>query len=156
MSRNGFTLVEVLIVGLVLSLVGGAILVLAQTARQVWASTDARLATMTIAQQAINRLTEDLRKACASTVACPAGELQFKRSPDCDPDGPPVTYSLVGNDLEQQEGAGAPIVVVSGLEGFAPSCPTTGRVDLTVTAQTNSIGGPSRQTVVSQVWIQNP
>lgn len=156
-QRQGMTMVEVLIVSLIFALVGGMTLTLAQTNRQVWSRTDAKLVSLTSAQLAMNRLTEELHQACQSTLVCSANELALKRFPACGAADPTVRYKRVGNRLSRQVGAEAPISVTEGLTIFAPSCLSSGVVKLTLTTQAYASGVPSAtQTLESDVWVRNP
>ena len=156
---SGFTLVELVVVGVVLSLMSGAVFALAQTTGLVWSGTDARLASFTQAQKAVNRLSEDLRQACRSTVVCTAGQVTFKRAP-CQAADPVMTYTWASNNLMRQVGGDPPSTVTDGLTALTiPRCDVTNglvMLDLTARARAASGGSSSPQRVVSQVWIEAP
>ncbi len=151
MNRRGLTLIEMLIVGMMLTLVAGALCILAQTGGQIWTRTDAQLASQTMAQQVVDHLAEDLRMASAGSVTCtvPTGDAITMNRFD------PVTRAMVllrytynGTTLFRE---GSPIA--SQVTQFVSTCPERGRVTIAVTVQT----GPSAtHTLTSQVWVRNP
>lgn len=151
----GFTIMEILIAGtVVFVLLGGVMLVLANVSRQIWTRTEPRLVALTDAQRALDRVSEDLRQACLSTVSCPAGQLVFRRSPPACP-GPPITYSLAGTNLTRQVGTAAPVTIATGMTGFAPACASR-LVNLSLTAQVTTPQGQATQTFNSNVWVRSP
>lgn len=177
---GGFTLVEVLVVALIMTLVGGAALVLAQSGRQVSDLTNARLTAMTDAELALSRLTEDLRMASTSSMGGERGiecleevhalpplpgipaRLRFKRvMPDGTLSGM-ILYWLADNQLMASGPVGGERVVASGVTAFDYSSVCNGAANASgmarvrLTAEANSLQGPMTQTVDSQVWIRNP
>jgi hypothetical protein len=147
------------VVGVLFIVIGGMALVLADTGRNVWARTDAQLATLTDAQRALDRLNEDLGRACQSTLnpaSCAAtDQLVFKLSPSC-ATGSAITYMLTGSNLTRQVGAAAPVTVASGLTKFDVQNCSGGLVKVALTAQANTVRGPFSQTLESQIWVRNP
>jgi len=157
MTRRGWTLVEVVIISLVLSVVGGAMLVMAQMSDQIWGRTDVRLTTILNAQRALNRVREDLRKASQASLLpagnCTAATLRFTQPST----GDTITYTLAGNDLTRQIGVAAPVTVASELTAFTPSCQGGGLVRLNLTSQASSTaGGSALQTLETQIWVREP
>lgn len=152
-NRRGLTLVEVLVVTLIFGVVGGILLTVAASGQSAWWMTDAQLLTLTETQRALDRVSEDLRQACQTTVSCPAGQLVFKQSPACA--DPAITYSLSGTNLTRQVGTAVPVTIATGVTGFAvPSC-AGGLVNLSLTAQARTPNGRTlTQTISSQVWVQ--
>jgi len=151
-----FTLVEVMVASVIASMVGGAALLLAQTGRQVWGLTDARLASLTDAQRAIDRVSEDLRNACQATLASAEAQLAFRQAPDCEDEDPTITYRYAAGRLTRQVDEEAPVTVASGLSAFSAAHLGNGLVRLRVTAQSNTQAGNATQTVETGVWVQNP
>jgi len=152
-DRRGLTLTEVLLVCLVFALIGGVSFAMVQSSDQTWRRTEARLATLTQAQMALDRLSEGLRQAKQAGLTCGPSTLTF--TPVGGPPTPPsVTYQLNGTNLVR-EVAGVPQIVASGVQAFAPTCAPGGAVvQLRLTAQVNLWQAP--MTVSSQVWVQNP
>jgi len=154
-NRRGLTFVEVLLVTLIVGMVGGILLMVATSGQSAWLMTDAQLLTLTETQRALDRVSEDLRQACQSTVSCPAGagQLVFKQSPACA--DPAITYSLSGTNLTRQVGTAVPVTIATGVTGFAvPAC-AGGLVNLSLTAQATTPNGRTlTQTISSQVWVQ--
>ena len=160
-QERGFSLVESLVACLILALVGGVILVLSQTTQRVLGVTDAELTNLTDAQQALNRLTEDLHKACQGTLGCAAGQVIFKQpsggSSTCLAGDPNITYALTAGRLTRQVGGGAPVDVATGLTAFTPACQANGVVKLRLTAQMTKPNAPSvTHRLESHVWARNP
>ena len=162
-AREAFTLVEVLVATVLLALVGGVVMTLSTSGRALWVRTDSKLASMTDAQRAVDRLTEDLRKACQNslnppdaTTVCGAGQLSFRQIPSCAAGGPVITYRQAGSSLTRQAGAAAATTVAGNVTAFTPTCQTGGLVRLSLTAQTNSsFGIGAVRTLESTVWVQN-
>ena len=149
---RGLTLTELLCVSLILMLVGGVALVLAQTGGQIWLRTDAQLTSLTQVQRAINLLSKDLREARRAGLTCGPGSTVVL-TPVIGTG--PITYQFSGGQLTKQVGTNAPQVMVSGLTAFTPTCASGGSVvQLRLTAQVNAWSGPS--TLSSQVWVQSP
>jgi hypothetical protein len=153
-APGGFTLVEMLVVGLVtVSVLGGMVLALADSGKRMWTMTDTRVATLTAAQIALDRLTEDLRVAHQANLGCGSDQLAFNPVGG----GLRTTYSRdpVTRLLTRAQGGGNPQIIAADIEAFSPTC-QAGLVKLQLTARVNSPQGPSTQTLNSQVWIQNP
>lgn len=158
---RGLTALELLVVGCVaIVILLGMSAVIAQSGQQVWAHIDGRSATMTITQRAMNRLSEELRRARQPTVSCPqANRLSFIRSDT----GANVQYWCEGCDetgsgmLIRSEG-GVPQVVVSGLASLTLSCPppSDGMMRVRLTAKTGTAPGKSASVLESRVWVRNP
>ena len=154
MGRKGFTFVEVLMVALILALVGGAVMVLAQTGRSIWVNTDARLATMASAGQAVSRITEDLRNACASTLTCAGNSLSFRQVP-CGVADPRITYARVGKTLTRQVEGDTSTIAAPDIVEFSARCANS-MARVMLATQDDTVGWPSLQRVSSQIWVQNP
>ena len=158
-NNHGMSLVEVLAVSLIVALVGGVTLVLIQTGRRVWGSTEMKVTSLTQAQIALNRLTEDLRQACRATLSCAAGQVVFKRAPTCDAADPQITYAYnqAERTLTRQIDANPAATVASAVETFAPVCLPDGTVRVTLTAQTTMMDIPTvPQWLESKVLVRNP
>ncbi len=156
MGQRGFTLVELLMAAVILCLIGGMVFVIAQTGNQLWGSTDRRLASLTDAQRVLDRLTEDLRRAKRASLVAPcAAPLTFSTVAD-----QVITYNLEGDTLVRQEQTGAQPttsrVIGVGLSTFSVSCDPNGLVRLALTIQAQRFTDASRQTLTSQVFVQNP
>ena len=162
MRPDGFTMIEMVIVtSTVFTLVGGVIFVLTASSTDVWARTDAKLTSLAAAQRALNRASEDLLKACQSTVACSAGGLTFKQpapaASTCEASDPEITYTLAGGTLTRQVGTGVPPAVIAvGLTAFNSTCGPGELVGVQVAARSSTLGRPSAQTVESLVWVRTP
>ena len=163
MGQEGFTAVELLIVGgIAFGLVGGMMFVTTDAGSRVWARTDSQVATMTATQRVLNRLREDLHAASlAAGVTCAPGDLSFAQDPD-GPEGPlaPVTYryQLDAATETLQRTVGAVTSVISG-NVSAMTFPTCANGMVRVALTTRVV--PRRwqtatHTVESQMRIQNP
>ena len=162
-TTRGVTLVEVLMVTvIVLGLVGALLFVIGNAGQKAWTGTEALLVNLTQAQAALDRMSDEVRGACASSPTvpwiCGANQLQFTRPPTCDQS---VTYSLAGNTLTRQvDPEEAPTDLTGGLNEFRATCTTDGSpvhlVDLQVTAEATSGTYMRPQTLQSQVWVANP
>ncbi len=149
MRKHGFTLVELMMVCAVSSLVIGAVFVMSQAGTQAWVRTDAQLTSLTEAQQALDRLSEDLRAASQNPVpTCAGGQLTMTVG------GVPITYSVVNTNLTRTQNATAQ-VVASGVTALTPTC-SQNLVSVTLTAQVGTRYGPLTQTLQSQVWVRTP
>lgn len=169
-NRRGVSVVELLIVlTIALLVVMGTALVLAQTSTMTWRRTDAQMTSATAAQQALNRITEDLRRADSSsfsaTLSCQPDSLVLQPA-----DGTPVVWYVrvqadvqgdpllrVGNLLRLQGATRQ--VIAAGVTSFTPSGCAPGS-HLVRIALTTSPSGPDDvsfpQTLVSQAWVPNP
>ena len=150
--RNGFTLVEILVVTVVFSLIGIALFVMASAGREVWSTTDAQLAGMTNAQIAVARLSDDLHLASKTGLTCQNGQLTFSVN------GAPITYAL---DAPQRAltktQAAVTTTVASNITAFTPTCQTTGVVDLMLSAEGSpAMAQRSSQTLIAKVWVRQP
>jgi prepilin-type N-terminal cleavage/methylation domain-containing protein len=170
-TRAGFTLIEVLMTVFIMTLVGGAILILAFAGRRVSDLTNARLTAMTGAERAMSQLTAQLRQT-ADTAVGPAtclptfsghGALRFTPTNGL----PPVTYGFdaPSGQLFRRQGGTPQRVIASGLQDFRVSCQGTSStmtVNLQVIVQATSwqqmpmTQTPMTQTLESQVWVRNP
>ncbi len=159
---RGVTLVEVIIVAaIVLGLVGGLLFVLANAGQKAWTGTEARLVNLTQAQSALDRVSDEVRGACAATIACGANQISFRSGPTCTQ---VVTYTLAGSNLTRQVDAAAAQVVTAGLTassatppGFTTACLSGGHlVQLQVASQATSGTFMRAQALESQVWVANP
>ena len=162
MRCRGFTLVEIMIVVAIFSLFGIAVLVMGQAGGQAWMTTDAQLEAMTTAQIALNRLSEDLRKASQATLlaaACSeATGLSFQQ---LNPDGslaPAILYVRNGDELTRTQAGEPPQVVAGGVTQFRPTCQADGIVKLQLTTQASRGAGHGGvfRALESSVWVQNP
>lgn len=153
MGRQGFTLIEVLIAGLVTVIAIGAIWTLSQASYAVWSRTEATLTNLSAAQQAINHLREDLHRACAGpgAVTYADGKLTFKL---CEAGTPTITYALSGNLLTRKVDTSAAETVAAGLVEFTPQCQDN-VVEVVVRTQEPSYGSQSEQRLSSKIWIPN-
>lgn len=157
MTPRGWTLVEVLIVTVVVTVIGGLGLVLSASGEQLWVLTDARMAAMTTGQSAVNRLSEALRTARRATLDCAVpGALAFTQT-----DGTAVAFRCEGcTDASPgvlvQEVDAQPQVVAAGLADASFTCSPEGVVSLAVTAQVTTMRGVATQTLTAQVWVKNP
>jgi len=156
MNARGFTAVELLIVsGIAFGLWGGLALMTTDAGSRVWSRTDSQMATMSAAQRALNRLTEDLRAASlAAPVTCLPGDITFTRSSD----GAAMRYQFnaaTGN-LTRTEG-GVPRVVAGNLTALTfPTC-ANGLVRIALTTRVAPANRtPATYTLDSQVRIRNP
>lgn len=156
MTQRGFTLVEVLVVTVVLTLLGGMALVFAGSGQKVWLLTDSRVTAMTQAQIALNRLTEDLRRGRQSTLQCTInGALSVTQL-----DGTAITYHCEGCDDTNsgtlvKEVNATPQVVAGDISAVSFTCAPNGIVNLFVTTRARTLRGAT-QTLTSQVWVKNP
>lgn len=100
-AADGFTLVEVLVVAVLVSLFTGTLFVLASTGHQAWARTDAQLANLTTVQKALDRLGEDLRVAsgASATLKCDPNRSSIQFDQGQDQGLTRVTYQRLGSQL---------------------------------------------------------
>ncbi len=161
-KRPAFTLVEIMMASSVLTLIGGAVVVLTQTGRNAWLLQDQRYTSLLNAQRVMNQLTIDLRQASAATVSC-SPNLAFSLDPDFG--GTAVSYAVDDNNQLARMVAGAPQVVAAGVSAFTPSCLGNGVVRLVFStiAESPGVVNPGTDsftsithTVESQVWVPNP
>ena len=156
MNARGFTAVELLIVsGIAFGLWGGLALMTTDAGNRLWSRTDSQMATMSAAQRALNRLTEDLRAASlAAPVTCVPGDITFTRSSD----GAAMRYQLnaAAGTLTRTE-AGTSRVVAGNVSALTfPSC-ANGLVQVALTTQIVSPRWPTATyTLNSQIRIRNP
>ena len=144
-SRQGFTLVEVIVVAAVLGLIGLTLLALSVTGPRVAAQSSALLGSITDGQRVLDRLREDLQHASAATLNCaPAApnELVFSQ------DGTAVAYNLDGSLLRRNG-----TVMATGIMQFQPACLANGRVALSLAVR---VRGTTTRALTSQVWVRNP
>ena len=165
--ERGVTLFEMLVVSVILvTLVGGTVMVLAETQNRVWSRTNGQLITLSDAQIALDRVTEDLRMA-RQPVTCANGTVSFTQLLS-DPvthqlvAGPVVTYQCTGcsnatpGTLTKTAANAAPQVMASGLTNFTGTCLSTQLVKVALTSQVNTSRGVLTHTLESNVWIRNP
>jgi len=151
-----FTLVEILVVAVLLSLVGGVTFLLSSAGRGVWVRTDAKLASMTDAQRAVDRITEELRRGAQTPLPdCGAGTSLGFQLATGNMAGEQVSYQLAGTALTRSVNGAAATIVASGLADFRTRCQPGGLVRFSLTASTSSALGPATRVVESQVWVQN-
>lgn len=153
---SGFTLVEMLAVAIIFFFaIGGTVLALSQSGAQLASRTGSRFATITEAQRALTHLAEDARRARQGPT-CGAGSLVLTL-----PDATTITYQCNACSAAKpgtlvRTVGGAPQTVASSLTEFQPTCVSNELVQLRVTAQVNTLRGPTSQTFESQVRILNP
>lgn len=158
-SQGGFTIVELLIVGVVITLVvGGMTLALASSGEKIWTLTDSQMAALSAVQRGLNRVSEDLTMASAATLTCPAGQLSFGQ--DTDGDGTinrtlTFSYDAAAKALLRTIDGGTPELLAGRLSGFSSSCPGNGLVRLRATAQVTADWTVSR-TLSATVRVRNP
>ena len=143
-SAAGFTYVEVLVAATITTLVAGISMVLTESGRRMWLVTDAKLTSLESGQTALNRLTDDLRKARQTNLACVTTATVSCPLPPClefDPaSGQPrvgYTRNQVANTLTRTQG-GATQVIAGNVLAFTPTCLPNGLVRLDVTANTQT------------------
>lgn len=167
-ATAGFSLVELLIVGgVIFVLVNGVTLVLAQSGKQVWERAESGVTTVSDAQRALDRITEDLQNARQANLSCQTAVSATCITPPClvfdlaDGSGR-VTYqlSVIGQVLRTLD-QGQPQVVGSGLTDFTPTCLPNSLVKLDVTAEATARTGTQQYTLAtrpmtSTVFVQNP
>ncbi len=159
---SGFTLIElIVVVTVVMLIVGGVLLSLTRTGTQIWSRSDSQIASATAAQQALNRVTEDLRRARRFGLNCSTafggGYLWFNPVDG----GPTVQYAFNPftdtKDTLVRTQNGVPQVMVGGLTQFIPKCGLgDDLVRISVTAEVKGFAGSWGQTLMSQVRVQNP
>lgn len=155
MGREGFSLVEVLVVSVIAFSIWGALaLVTTDASNRVWARTDSQVAAMMSTQQVMNRLREDLHAASSAVGAtCQPGEISFARASD----GTPIRYRLdaATGMLTRTEGAIAKVVGGDVASLAFPSCADVVRVALT-TRVASRRWPTATHTLESQIRMQNP
>ena len=152
-------LLEVVMVGVVVSVVSALTMMLAKSGQAMWLVTSARLSGMSSAQQAINCLTEDLRLASQQSVsaaACAETGFSFKKLNGDGSMGPTVTYARDGDQLIRTMMNQPSQIEAVGVVAFRPECRPGGVVVLEVTTQADSGSKNVVSTVKSRVQIQNP
>ncbi len=163
-GRQGMSLVELIAASSIALLVCGGVLALTQTGGQMYSRADAKLASATEAQRAIDRISEDLRRARGSGLTCQADVLQMTPANLA----PVIRYERVTaltskptdplwrlNNLLRSQG-GTDVLLTSGITAFQSSCPSQRLVTVGLTAQVGNLGPSSVQTLVSRVEVQNP
>jgi hypothetical protein len=158
MSPGGFTFVEIVIVGTVVALVlGGMTWAMASSGQMVWGRTDAEITALDSAQRAIDRISEDLRRATRGEadpgrqVICRPGEITIYPMTG----GSAAVYSLNGGNLIRAQD-GASLVMAAHISDFTPTCEARGLVRLRLTAQVGLGQSNFEQSLDSHVWIRNP
>lgn len=115
------TFVELLIVGLIVALViNGMAFALATSSKMTWIRTDTRMTSLTAAQRALNRLSQDLHGASQATLDCDtANQVAFT------PVGTVglVTYTLntASNTLMRTDTLGT-VPVAGYIQSFSSVC----------------------------------
>ena len=160
MSRRtaGFTFLELLIVGsVVFVLMGGIMLAFSRVGAQVWNRTEVRQVSLSDAQRALDRMSEDLRQASQTGLACAVDTLTLTPAVG---GGGQIQYSRAANGQLSRLQGGVTVVVGSGLTAFTPTCSAAGNAGLTRLALTAQATGPkglvSAQTLSTHVWVQSP
>ncbi|MBI4340974.1 MAG: hypothetical protein HY598_01685 [Candidatus Omnitrophica bacterium] len=160
MACRGVTLVEMLLTAVIMTVVGGMIIIFIQVSRQSWLLTDTRLTAQAASRQAMNRLREDVRAADQDSVTCLPGtaDVTDDRLQLTQNDGATaIEYRLSGTSLIRRVGT-TDQAVASQIAAFVvpATCPG-GLVTVTVTARVGSpLGGSTIQTLTSEVWAQAP
>ena len=147
-------MVELLIVAsVVFVLVSGITLTLSQAGQQVWVRMDGALVSLSDAQRALDRVSEDLRQASQANLVCAAGQLDFDLI-----GGGHITYILDANTKRlTRDDATLAKVVADGIASFTPTCQAgSGLVRLHLLAQRTTPAGSWNQPLDSQVFVQNP
>lgn len=149
MNKAGFSLVEVLMVTVVLLLIGGAGMAMSQVGPSIWVSTGNRLASLTNAQRALDRVVRDLRAASAATLNCaPAAPNDLTFTQVENGVQTVVNYDHSGTLLLKNGQA-----VAGAVTAFRPTCFPDGRVAVQVTVQ---VDASTARTLASQVWVRQP
>ena len=152
-------LLEAIVVGVVVSIVSAMTMMLAKSGQAMWMMTSARLSAISSAQQAINRLTEDLQLASQQSVsaaACAETGFSFKKLNGDGSMGPTVTYARDGDQLIRTMMNQPAQIKAVGVVAFRPECRPGGVVALEVTTQAGRGSKSVVSTVKSRVWIRNP
>lgn len=156
---RGYTLVETMLVSVVLTIIGGAILVLGTTGRQVWVRTDTQLASQTQAAKVVSLAAHDLRSAVigsVSTATCVTDWLRFTNQAD-----QAVEYRRQADTgiLERLQ-QGVVVTTVPGVTQFQCALDATlpNLLELTVTARERmtALRGEASSTVRTRVLLRNP
>ena len=156
-DEQGMTFVELLIVGLIVALViNGMAFALATSGKNVWLRTDSRMTSLSAAQRALNRLSEDLHRASQATLNCStANTVTFTPVGAADP----VTYTLnsANNTLTRTDTLGTQ-VVAGYIRAFAPACqPNNPLVQLQLTARVPMVQNTFLdQPLATQVRVVSP
>ena len=164
MRRAGFTLVEVVITSLVLTLVGGLAWTIVTADERLAGNTTAYLDAVAAAQRGLNLLQQDLGSASLSTVKCqcptapcPPAELSLQM--DVTRGDPPTTqtttYQRNGNQLTKSVNGDAPQVVAVGLSAFTVTCTADGLVAIDLTTIGTSYAGTRSHHVSSRVLVRS-
>ncbi len=157
MNRKGMTLVEILIVGGVMfTLLSGMALVVTQSGQQVWARTDARIASIDTAQRAMDRIGGDLRRASQASIQCAPPQPPETILLRLDPAGPDITYARTAAGQLVQTTNGVAQVMADNLTTFTPTCMGNGVVKLRLTTTVDQAKGGVPYTLESAVWAQSP
>jgi prepilin-type N-terminal cleavage/methylation domain-containing protein len=159
MSPKGFTLAEVLVVSVVMSIISAVTIVLAEASHQTWGRMDVYLQSRFVAQQALNRVVEDVRSADQSSLDCQLGDVDDLADNQLvltrNGGTMALSYHLNGGDLIRTQD-GDERIVASGLTAFVPGCQLGGLVSLRLTSQVRNLYGTATQHLTSNVWAQNP
>jgi len=172
MGSRGITLVEVLLVALVLSLVGGVFFTVASSGTQIWERSEARLVGVSAAQRALDLMGEDLRKGSLASLqcpcpvaACPPGERTIQVQVIDITQPPPgnittVMYRRNATTLNlERVVAGTAQVMTSGLTAFnVVTCDPGGLVTVRLTTEgsrNTAAYGSRPYTVQSRFWVRN-
>ena len=158
---RGVTFVELLIVGvIVLVAVNGMTWALSSSGRTLWIRTDAQMHSLAQAQRALDRISEELRRAsrgqtdAARRPVCGANQITFFPAGA----GTAIVYGVNGGNLIRTQDNIAQTMAAQ-ITGLTPSCQANGLIRLQLTAQVRvlSTGAASvTQTLNGQVRIPNP
>ena len=162
MECEGFTLVEIVLTALLMTLVGGLGWSIATAHERLAGSTTAHLDAVATTQRSLNWLQQDLRSASRGTLKCqclaapcPPGERNLRM--DVTRGDPPVTqaieYRREGGRLTKSIDGGAPQVVADGLSAFLATCGADGIVTLDLTATGTSRFSARPHRVISHVLV---
>ncbi len=97
--RQGYTLTELLVVVVIVFVaVGGLLLVLSESGRNTWLTTQAQGDSQTEAQRVIDRISADARNASRAQVTCAAAAPQLRINLDTNGDGvvDQIQYAVAG------------------------------------------------------------
>ncbi len=156
MGRQGLTAVELLIVGgVAFGLLGGMMLMTADAGNRLWTRMDSQAATMSAAQQVLNRMRADLHAASlAGGLTCQPGDVQFTRFSD----GAAIRYQLdVAAGIVRRTVGAATQVLAGNVSAMTfPAC-ANGVVRVSLTTRVVQRQRPTAtHTLESQMRIQNP
>ena len=177
MDHRGMTLVEILVVVLTLSLVGGMFIAVANSSQQMWNRSDKQFSGLSTTQRGLDRLGEDLRKASLGSLqcTCPAGAICPPTEPTLSigilqmttanlPTTTTVVYQREGTTLTRQVGGAGATVVIGELSTYRSTndtpvswitCDPGGLVTVQLAASEDTSRGIKPYKVQSRAWVRN-